>query len=183
MSNEQKKDIDSEIGMGNYLLKQVYQLGVTFGGIFGGAYAGVLATLPFFKNTQPNDLVKLHKIPGLKHASANQMQWGGGIGAFLGMMMSGIVLGYGHWKKIRQSQMQVDEITKNISDIEVFKKADPELKAENERLWNELHARDKGRDVAPMASADLSAKPTKTIEKSDMQLHGKAAPLASEIAV
>ena len=80
MSNEQKKDIDSEIGMGNYLLKQVYQLGVTFGGIFGGAYAGVLATLPFFKNTQPNDLVKLHKIPGLKHASANQMQWGGGIG-------------------------------------------------------------------------------------------------------
>ena len=79
--------------------------------------------------------------------------------------------------------MQVDEITKNISDIEVFKKTDPELKAENTRLWNELHARDKGRDVAPMVSVDMADKPAKTIEKSDVQLHGKAAPLAGEIAV
>jgi hypothetical protein len=173
MANDQKKNIEAETGLGNYLLKQVYQQVVAWGGILGGAYVGILAAKPFIKVIDPVNLPIVSKIPGLKNASFDQLKWGGGIGAFIGMMTSGIILGYGHWKKIKQSQLQVDEITKNISDIEVFKKTDPELKAENERLWQELHARDK--------EPSHSRIPTKTIEKSNVVLHGKTQPLAAEM--
>ena len=82
----------------------------------------------------------------------SQLKWGGLGGLFVGTLASGIVLGYEHWKKIKQSQLQVDEITKDISDIEVFKKTDPELKAENERLWAELKKHDGGSMVEKVGS-------------------------------
>ncbi len=144
-------NIDEKTGFGNYLVKQAYQIIVSTGGVIGGAYAGVVGAKRLLKDAVISaehavewaKLPVISKLPGLKTApSMKQLQFGGIIGAVIGSMASGLVLGYGHWKKVKQAQMQVDEITKNISDIEVFKATDPELKAENQRLWAELQKRE-----------------------------------------
>jgi hypothetical protein len=147
-------DIEKQTSVGAYLVKQLYQQAVVFGSIIGGAYLGLMASKPFFKAAETGERAAqlwqrvpafIRKMPGLaKPMSANHVMWGGGIGMLLGSLTGGITLGYEHWKKIKQSQLQVDEITRDISDIEVFKKTDPELKAENERLWAELKKHDGG---------------------------------------
>lgn len=145
--------IEKQTSMGTYLLKQLYQISVSLVGSVGGALAGLGISKALSKGAAPEEhMVRLWKglpywitkIPGLKLApTSGQLKWGLGGGALIGTIGSSVVLGYEHWKKIKQSQLQVDEITRDISDIEVFKKTDPELAAENERLWAELHKREK----------------------------------------
>ena len=142
--------IEKQVGFGTHSGKQIYQQVLSWGGMLGGGYIGILvgkrfadpAGLPLTTQAKWERIPLLSKLPSLKEVPSNSaFKWGGGIGLVVGMLTSGIVLGYEHWKKIRQAQLQVDEITRDVSDIEVFKKPDPELKAENERLWSELHAK------------------------------------------
>lgn len=143
--------IEEQTSVGTYLRKQLYQQTVAWGGLVGGSYLGVLAGKAFSKGVEVttehqqwwSELPVLSKLPLLKTApSMKVLQWGAGVGALVGSMVSGVILGYEHWKKIKQSQLQVDELTRDISDIEVFKKTDPELKEENARLWAELKKRE-----------------------------------------
>lgn len=194
-ADNKSTNVEEQIGISNYLLKQLYQITVSVGSILGGAYAGLVATKPFFKE-KASEVVKnaeemfstprvsesersaarwkeipyLSKIPGIRNIrSFKQLQWGAGGGAFVGMLASFVVLGYEHWKKIKQSQLQVDEITKDVSDIEVFKKTDPELKAENDRLWAELKKRDSTTTMAEkFSSSKKESWRDKTAEHADI---------------
>lgn len=104
------------------------------------------------KNQKTWETFHLHKVPGLKIVPSERGVYLSFAGMFLGSLISGLTLGYGHWKKEKQAQLQVDEITKDISDIEVFKKTDPELKKENTRLWAMLQEREQRGGKAPRDS-------------------------------
>lgn len=140
---------DEKLGFGNYIMKEIYQTVVALGGMVGGAWAGAAAAAKWMKDTpmasveQWRELPLVGKIPGLKNPLGQRQLMVGGLGGmFAGTLVSGLILGYGHWKKEKQAQMQVDEITKDISRIELFKKTDPELKAENQRLWKMIEERE-----------------------------------------
>lgn len=181
-----KKDYESQLTIGHYILKQIYQHVVLFGGMLGGAWAGLVAGARWFPQsmsldkaqtfatkkppippaqieqvTQAKVLIRnqgmwerigLHKIPGLKIVPTEAGLWTGLTGMFIGSTISALILGYGHWKKEKMAQLQVDEITKDISDIEVFKKTDPELKKENTRLWAMLREKEQRTGEAPRQS-------------------------------
>lgn len=153
----ENRSVEEGTSFGTYLLKELYQTAVALVGSIGGAYAGILAAKPLGGEPIPEFLGDvLKKLPGFKTSApkTTQLALGGGAGLFLGSLLSAICLGYGHWKKVAQAQLQVDEITRNISDIEVFQKTNPELKAENARLWTELHAREKASGHAPVKQAE-----------------------------
>jgi hypothetical protein len=146
-----KTNIEKETSFLTYIGKEIYQTTVGLVGAVGGTLLGIFATKPFFKDAVVSKDMQaiwksqpwISKIPGLgKPISDSQLKWGGLGGLFVGVMAAGMTLGYEHWKKIKQAQLQVDEITRDISEIEVFKKTDPELAAENKRLWAELKKRD-----------------------------------------
>lgn len=146
-------------------------------GLVGGAYAGLLAAKQFMKNSVVDERIvqawdkvpaTIRKIPGFKNPiSKGQLMWGALPGLFVGTLAAGVVLGYGHWKKIKQAQLQVDEITKDISDIEVFKKTDPELKAENTRLWSELKKRDTAGPAHEKRAANLKESWVESTQAAD----------------
>lgn len=147
----QSKDYDGKLSVGTYIGKEIYQTVVSFGSLIGGAFAGLFAGKAMFSKAAPvmeaekwtQSLGGFTKIPGLGKPLAKMHGYTAGAGAFLGMMTGGLILGYGHWKKTKQAQMQIDEVSKDIAGIEVFKKTDPELKAENEKLWAQVNAREK----------------------------------------
>ena len=170
-------DIEKQTSMSTYLVKQIYQDTVAIVGSFGGAYAGLLAAKKFMKSPLPDERVAqmwekipstIRKIPGFRSPiSQSQAMWGALPGMFIGTLASGVILGYGHWKKIKQAQLQVDEITKDISDIEAFKKADPELKAENTRLWAELKKRDAAHGTTEKAAMRQKESWTESTQNPD----------------
>jgi hypothetical protein len=141
---------EDELSVGSYIGKQLYQQGVAWGSVIGGAYAGTMAGKAVSKVTDMNkagyyDILPkfMKKIPGFgAPVSDKALKVGGGVGMLAGSLIAGITLGYEHWQKVKREQLQVDELTRNLSDLEAFKKSDPELLAENKRLWTELHARD-----------------------------------------
>ena len=154
---------DKELSVGTYTGKKIYETVVGIGSTALGVWGGLVAAAKLIKpgtvekvshvlvnpRAVKESVIKLPgfmgKLPGLKNGfTQRQLQWGGFGGALIGSIAGGLVLGYEHWQKVKREQMQVNEITKDISDIEVFKKTDPELKAENERLWAQVNERKSG---------------------------------------
>lgn len=157
----ERNNYESELSVGTYTGKKIYELVVSVGSSALGAWGGLAAAGKYMKPGTVEQVSLLDntvsevaesakelpgfigKLPGLRGAfSSRQLMWGAGGGVFAGGIIGGLVLGYEHWQKVKREQLQVDEITKDVSDIEVFKKTDPELKAENERLWTELNKRE-----------------------------------------
>lgn len=142
----QAADHEKELSFGTYLGKKFYETAVSLGSMVAGGWAGLAAAHRFIapkagEVAQP--LTFGGKIPGLRgEFTARQRILGGLGGLFAGAVGSGIALGYEHWVKVKREQLQVDEITREISGIALFRKTDPELKAENDRLWAELNRRD-----------------------------------------
>lgn len=149
MATNERPTYDEKLSFGSYIGKEIYQTVVAIGSAVAGAYAGIVAAKKWMPDAEAIAQVKweklpyVTKIPGLKIApSLKQLQYGGIGGLMAGTTIGGLILGYGHWKKEKQAQMQVDEITRDVSNIELFKKTDPELKAENQRLWKLLKERE-----------------------------------------
>ncbi len=146
------RDYDAKLGFGSYMVKKLYEMAVIVGSQVAGVWGGLALGNKWFPDNPMmaekgwKDLIgRLSTWPGLKQAPSLQAMWVAIGGAAFGGLIGGLTLGYGHWKKEKQAQLQVDEITKDISDIELFKKTDPELKRENQRLWAML----KEKEVAP----------------------------------
>lgn len=164
-TERERTDYDKELSVGTYAGKKIYEVVVSLGTTAAGMWGGLAAAGKFVKPHTDEAITKaavnivtgaapgieegmrlpgfLGKLPGLKQAFTNrQLAWGAGGGFMAGSILGGLFLGYEHWQKVKREQLQVDEITKDISDIEVFKKTDPELAAENKRLWAELNKRE-----------------------------------------
>ena len=151
-ANAQGKNHDKyggQLSIGNYVAKELYQTVVGLVAPLGGAVLGLLIgrkTMPGTSNISPREWESMpefiRKIPGLKTPPTKQHGYAALGGLMGGSIVATLLLGYGHWKKEKQAQMQVDEITHDVSNIELFKKTDPELKAENDRLWKLMQARD-----------------------------------------
>lgn len=141
---------EDELSIGSYIGKQIYQESMSIGSLIAGGYAGLMAGKAASKVSETNPATfyeilpnAVKKIPGFgTPISNNAMKYGGITGIIGGTIAATTILGYEHWQKVKREQLQVDELTKNLSDLEVFKKSDPELLAENKRLWAELNARD-----------------------------------------
>ncbi|MEJ0010189.1 MAG: hypothetical protein WDN72_06570 [Alphaproteobacteria bacterium] len=181
--NKPGNDYDGQLSFGTYIGKEVYQLAVSFGSLIGGWYAGLGIGKVAFNGTAPaakqaewaEGLGKsgFVRAAGLKTLPGKAQMISGVVGMFAGSILGGLVLGYGHWKKEKQAQMQVDELTKDISDIEVFRKTDPELKQENQRLWKMLKDKE-GEAPQPRVSAENASHEGRAAESA-----GQAAALSS----
>jgi hypothetical protein len=167
-NHKPSESIEEKTSFGAYIGKWLYTAVVELGGLIGGGVAGFAVGKALFPNSEPILHIKpdalegiaqamaneknaktanewaaiFDKVPGLRKIPSIKAVWGMGIGAFAGSIVGTLILGYGHWKEGKQAQIQVNEIMKDISDIEIFKKTDPELKAENQRLWAELNKRE-----------------------------------------
>lgn len=113
-----------------------------------------------------NDLLKQHDIDALGTLGKlyeDTVFWVSiGAGAFLGLLSSGMALGYDQWRKEESTRVAAREINNDISKMRILEPTDNELVAENKRLRQMLNEQDVGERIPTKVQAN-------TVEREALQ--------------
>lgn len=132
-----EKKHEEELSVGHYTFKKIRETVITFGGLIGGTYIGGLLGGMYAKSKNlPHEMSSLaESIPFLNGKGINKQQGNGGfIGFMLGSLISGMIIGYEHWRKVESQKLAVDEINQDIANTIAIQPIDKELVVENKRL-------------------------------------------------
>lgn len=143
MSDKQEKTSSLEdeyadrLSAGTYALKKIKEVVITAGGVVGGWFAGRQIDKykgygSMLSDTHAEILDAANpgrgaRLRGLATPVAV-------LGAAAGSIVSGIALAYGHWRKEESQKLAVDEINRDIANMKIRQRTDPELLKENDRL-------------------------------------------------
>ncbi|GEM_PF-2624539 len=151
-----KEKHEDELSAGSYAKKKLYELAVTGTGFaIGGGTAYKLTEhkpslvfkafswLPLpesFRNEFKAASTSPEKLTALSTELKKPIAF---LGGAVGMILSGLVLGYEHWRKVESEKIAVDEINRDISNIKIIPHSNPELERENIRLREMLEKEEK----------------------------------------
>ena len=127
---------NDELSASTYAGKKIYETIVSFLGIGLGAAVGY----------------SMDKHHGFQATAKKKFGWRTIAGAVVGSTISGIILGYQHWRKVESTKIAVQEINNDISNMTIRQRTDPELIRENDRLREMLDQMDAQPPTPPAKS-------------------------------
>jgi len=139
--NDYDSRMKEELSPTAYAAKQFRIMGITIAGAGVGYGLGKVAKGMGVMGAIERALgkqVSAEEAAEITKKVGNLPEW---TGAFLGMMGSGMFLGYEHWFKEEAAKMAVDEINRDISQARI--RTNPDLLAENRALRAILLDQDK----------------------------------------
>lgn len=148
-----EKKHEDELSVQRYTFKKIRETVISFGGLIGGGYIGGLLGGMYAKSKNlPHEMsIIAEGVPFLSGKGINKQQGNGGfIGVMLGSLISGLIIGYEHWRKVESQKLAVDEINQDIANTIAIQPTDKELVGENKRLrgmLEELEAKRANRDA------------------------------------
>ncbi len=88
------------------------------------------------KEVGNKDIIAIKESLNIAHnAGAGMERWVGAAAlGMVGSIIGSVFVGYQKWRKEESARLAASEIDRDISQLEVFSKRDPELVAENKRL-------------------------------------------------